>query len=306
MNWKAIVELFRAAAVDWWKDNALRLSAALAFYTALSLSPLLLTILAFGGFIFGNEAAKTQLLSEVHNVVGPEGTQAVETILTNASTPSQGTIAMVVGFITILFGATGVFAQLQDALNTVWEVPPERTSGQTGLLKSRLLGFAMVCGLAFLLLVTLIVNAGLTAMGGRFSELLPGWETLLQIANFLVSLGVTALLFAMIYKVLPQVNLRWADVWVGAALTTVLFTVGKYLVGLYLGWTAVASSYGAAGSFVVLLIWLYYSSLILLYGAEFTQVYANRYGSIAQAEEEEREALSRLESEGGVAPIAQH
>jgi membrane protein len=300
MHWNSFTKLFRDAAIAWWKDNAARQGAALAFYTALSLSPLLIMILSLGGLVFGNEAARGQLLTEIRNVVGPEGTAAVETIITNAARPSHGIIALAGGALAVLLGAIGVIVQLQDALNTIWEVKTGPASGLMGFLKNRLLSFAMICGLAMLLLVSLLANAVLLAMSKRFNELLPGWETVLQVVNFACSLGVTLLLFALIYKLLPAVDLKWADVWVGATITTVLFTVGKFIIGLYLGWCAVGSVYGAAGSFVVLLLWLYYSSLLLLFGAEFTHVYAARHGTVGQAEKESQEAIARLENEGGI------
>jgi membrane protein len=276
---RTIYELFRDASVRWWNDKAARLGAALAFYTTLSLSPILLIVIAVSGLVFGEEAARGQIVNELRDLVGQEGAGAIEAMVASAWSPTANLVAIVVGMVTLLVGATGVFAQLQDALNTVWKVEPPSGYGVWGFLKDRLLSLSMILGLGFLLLVSLVINAGLSALGTYSAGLVPtDWAVVLHIFNLLLAFGVTLAMFAMIFKFLPAARVAWPDVWVGASITAVLFTVGKYLIGLYLGMSAVGSSYGAAGSFVVLLLWIYYSTQILLFGAEFTQVYASRPG----------------------------
>jgi len=279
MNWRPWYELVRDAAVNWWTDKALRLGASLAFYTVLSLSPLVIVVLGICGLIFGPEAVQGQLVHSMQGLVGEEGAQAIQEVLKHASSPSAGILATIVGLVTLFFGATSVFIELQDALNTVWDVQAASTSGFFGFIKDRMLSFAMVCGLAFLLLVSLLADSVLMAVNQFFSGWMPEWSVILGILNQVVTFCVTAVMFGTIYKVLPAVRLAWRDVVVGALMTAGLFTVGKFLIGLYLGNSAVGSAYGAAGSFVVLLVWIYYSTLILFFGAELTQVYATRFGS---------------------------
>lgn len=264
--------------LKWWDDKAPRLGAALAFYTSLSLSPILLIVVFLSGRIFGDDVARQQVVSQLHDLVGEPGASAVETMMANAWAEGAGPLAAAVAIGTLLVGATGVFAQLQDALNDIWGVEPKASVGLWGLLKDRVLSFAMICGLAFLLLVSLVANAALNAVGGYVGGLLPNWSYVLQLANVIVSFGVTLLLFAMIFRLLPEAKIAWSDVWIGAGITALLFGVGKYLIGVYLGRSAVGTTYGAAGSFVVLLLWVYYSTQIVLFGAEFTQLYADRFG----------------------------
>ena len=275
-----IWQLLRRTAVEFWTDNAMRLGAALAFYTALSLSPLLLIVIALAGLFFGEAAARGELVGQLRGLIGDEGAQTIETMLAASRQRATGIGATLIGLGTLLIGATGVFAQLQDALNTVWNTKPETSNaGIWGAVKDRLLSFSMVCGLAFLLLVSLVVGAIVSALGEALRGWAPGASALIQVTNFVLSLALMFLMFAMIFKILPNARPRWSDVWIGAALTTGLFAIGKHLIGLYLGHAAVGSTFGAAGSFVVLLLWLYYSSLILLFGAEFTQVYSSLEGS---------------------------
>ena len=262
-------------------DNAMRLAAALAFYTALSLAPLLLIIIALAGLVFGEEAARGELSSQLNDMLGPQGAEAVNSMLASSQPKSGGLVAGLIGLGTLIFAATGVFAQLQDSLNTVWKVDPKKAAGGLwGMIRDRLLSFSMVCGMAFLLLVSFLLTAVLHAVNGVMTHWLPGMGTALGWANFVLSLFLTFVMFAMIYKVLPHTKMAWSDVWIGAAITTALFEVGRFLIGLYLGKAAPGSTFGAAGSFVVLLIWLYYSSVILLFGAEFTYVYATEKGSV--------------------------
>ena len=278
MKLKDVYPLLRDAGIEWSNDKSLRLAAAVAFYVILSLSPLVIVVLAISGAVFGAEAAQGALVHQIQDLTGPEGAKAVESMIRSASNPESGTVAFLFGIGMLIFGATGAFVQLQDALNSIWEVEEHARSGIWSFFTDRLLSFAFVCSLAFLLLVSLIINAALAGMGNLLEEWIPGWTNLVMVINFAISFGITLVLFAMIFKLLPDVIVAWKDVWIGAFLTTLLFTFGKFLIGLYLGSGSVVTAYGAAGSLVVLLLWIYYSTLILFYGAEFTQVYANHYG----------------------------
>ncbi|HKA08765.1 MAG TPA: YihY/virulence factor BrkB family protein [Gemmataceae bacterium] len=272
--------LFKETAVQFWKHKAPRLGAALAFYIALSLSPMLLVVVAIAGAVYGDEAARGQLAHQIEDTVGTEGAKAIETMLASTRAEGKGMLMTIVGVATLLLGATGLFAQLQEALDTVWDVQPEQIRGGIwGTIKDRLISFLVVCGLALLLLVSLVASAAITAANTWMAHRLPvgGWG--LQIANQVVSFFLSVILFAVIFKILPHARPAWSDVWVGAALTAALFTLGKYLIGLYLAQATPGSAYGAAGSFVVLLIWVYYSTQILLFGAEFTHVFANSHGT---------------------------
>jgi membrane protein len=280
MNWHTVWAVAKQTGKEFVADKAMRLGAALAFYTALSIAPLLLVVIGIAGLVYGEQAARGEIANQLNDLIGGEGAQAVQTMLAKSSSPGGGIMATVVGIVTLLFGATGVFASLQDALDTVWNVKPDQTtSGIWATVKDRLLSFAMVGGMAFLLLVSLVFSAILSALGGVFEQWVPYSSVWMEVGNMLLGFLLTAAMFAMIFKVLPHARPAWSDVWVGALLTAALFTLGKYLIGLYLGQASVGSTYGAAGSFVVLLVWIYYSSLILLFGAEFTQVYAQTYGS---------------------------
>jgi membrane protein len=271
--------LLKETGEDFVEDNAPRLAAALAYYTLLSLAPLIVLALAMAGLVFDEEATRGKLATELGGVVGSSGASAVEAIVRSAQTPSAGILSSAIGIIVLLFGASGVFGELQGALNTIWEVAPKPGRGIWGTVRDRLFSFAMVMGVAFLLLVSLILSAGLSAAGAFLERSLPGGEAIWQVTNFVLSLAVVAALFAVTFKVVPDVKIRWRDVWIGAVATALLFTIGKFLIGLYLGKSSVASSYGAAGSLVLLVIWVYYSSIILFFGAEFTQVYAKHFGS---------------------------
>lgn len=279
MYWRTGYEVVRDAAINWWNDKAPRLGASLAFYTVLSLSPLVIVVLGICGLVFGPEAVSGQLVNQMRGMVGEEGAQAIQEVLKNAASPSAGIVATIIGLVTLFFGATSVFIELQDSLNTVWDVQAGSTSGFFGFIWDRVLSFAMVCGLAFLLLVSLLADSVLGVVNGMVSDWMPEWSVILGVLNQIVTFGVVTLLFACVYKLLPAVRLAWRDVGMGALMTAGLFTVGKILIGLYLGNSAVGSAYGAAGSFVVLLVWIYYSTQILFFGAELTQVYATRYGS---------------------------
>lgn len=236
-------------------------------------------MIGVAGLVWGREAVQGQLVAQLQGLVGPQGGQAIQTIVANAGKHGSGVLATVVGVVTILFGATGVFVQLQNALNRVWSVEAKPGAGLWSFIRTRLISFGMVLGIGFLLLVSLILSATVAAVNTWVTSRMPALEVLAQVLTFLGSFALTTLLFAMIFKVLPDVEIAWRDVWVGAVTTALLFTVGKLLIGLYLAKSSVASTYGAAGSLVILLLWIYYSSQILFLGAEFTEVYASRYGS---------------------------
>lgn len=273
--WTLLKDTFQ----KWSTDKAPRLGAALSYYTVFSLVPLLVLTIAIAGLVFGKDAAQHAMMAQIESLVGPQSAAAIQQMLEIAQKPSSGALASLIAIGTLLLGASGVFAQLQDALNTVWDVEPKAGRGIRGVIKDRFFSFMAVLGTGFLLLVSLVLSAALAAFGKLFMNWLPGQEAVLHLANFTISFGVITLLFAMMFKLLPDAKIAWRDVWIGAGLTSLLFTIGKLLIGLYLGKSDVGSAYGAAGSLVILLVWVYYSSQILLFGAEFTSVYANRYGS---------------------------
>lgn len=279
MQKQSAFSLLKETFQEWKDDDALDLGAALSYYTIFSLAPLLLAVISIAGLVFGREAVQGQLVGQIQGLVGQQGAEAIQTMIANAGRHGSGVLATVIAVVTILFGATGVFGQLQKTLNKIWDVEPKPGAGVKGLLKARALAFGMIIGIGFLLLVSLAVSALLSGLDSYLAGLFPGAAIVLRILSFVLSFAVVTLLFAMIYRVLPDVEISWKDVWVGAAVTALLFTIGKYLIGLYLGHSSVASVYGAAGSLVVVLLWVYYSSQILFFGAEFTQVYARAYGS---------------------------
>lgn len=280
MKAKTGFDIVKESFKGWQEDGALDLGAALAYYTIFSLAPLLLIVTAVAGLVWQRDAVQGQLVGQIQGVVGQQGAEAIQTMIANAGKHGgSGVIATIIGLVTILFGATGVFVQLQSAMDRVWNVEPRPGKGLWGFVRTRILSFGMVLGIGFLLLVSLVVATAVTAFSTWATGIMPGAKVLIEGLTFLVSFGVITLLFAMIFKVLPDVKIAWRDVWVGAVVTALLFTIGKFLIGLYLAKSSVASTYGAAGSLVVLLLWIYYSSQILFLGAEFTQVYATRYGS---------------------------
>ncbi|MDB5048969.1 MAG: YihY/virulence factor BrkB family protein [Fibrobacteres bacterium] len=278
----ALFSLVKDAAAQWGNDKASRLAAALSYYTLFSIAPLLIIAISVAGLAFGREAASNQIFQQIRGLVGDSGAQAIQTMVQSASQKGSGIVGTLVGLATLLLGASGAFGQLQEALNTIWEVKPKPGQGVKGFLRSRFLSFSMVLVIAFMLMVSLVASAALAGLGGYLDRILPVPSWALQAINFLVSFAVTALLFALIYKVLPDVRIRWRDVWIGGAATALLFSIGRLLIGLYLGKSSVGSAYGAAGSLVIILLWVYYSSQILFFGAEFTKIYANRYGSHMQ------------------------
>lgn len=280
MRLKDGVRLIKGTIAEWQEDNVPVLAAALAYYTVFSLAPLLLIAIAIAGLVFGEEAARGELVRQIQGLVGKEGAEAIQSMIQNAHKPgSGGTLATIIGVVLLMFGASGVFGQLQSALNTIWEVKPKPGQGIRSFLVSRFLSFAMVLVIGFLLLVSLLLSTVLATVSHFFSNLTPGFPILGQVINFVISFGVITLLFASIYKFLPDVRVPWKNLWVGAAVTAILFNIGKLAIGLYLGNSSVGSTYGAAGSLVVLLIWVFYSAQILLIGAEFTQVYSKYRGT---------------------------
>lgn len=262
---------------QWQEDKAQQLAAALAFYSLLSLGPLLLIAISIAGLVFGQEAASGQLMAEMEGLVGEAGAGAIQTIVVNSRQETRSVIAAIIGLATLLVGASGVFGQLQGALNTIWRAPPVRRERFWQLVRKRLLSFVMVLGIGFLLLVSLVVSAVLAAMGNYLASTLPAMAGMLEMVNGLVSVAIITLLFAMMFKILPDIHIRWRDVWSGALLAALLFTLGKSFIGLYLGRSAVTSTYGAAGSLVVLMLWVYYSSLILLFGAKLAFVASGQF-----------------------------
>ena len=295
MRRSTVLYLAKTTIREWHEDKALRLGAALSYYTIFSLAPILIIVIAVAGLALGNDYARTEILSQMDNLLGKEGGEAIEQMLQNANKPKTGAMATILGVLTLLFGATGVVTQLQDALNTIWEVKPEKSAGIRGAVKDRILSIGMILSIGFLLLVSLVISAALTAISDNF-----GTAAFLQVVNIAVSIAVITVLFALIFKYLPDTNVKWRNVWIGALVTAILFTIGKTLTGVYLAKSSVASAYGAAGSLVIILVWVYYNSQILFLGAEFTQVYSGLRGDEApfrEKEEEPDELVLREEAE---------
>lgn len=295
MNVKPGFGLIKESFKEWKDDGALDLGASLAYYTIFSLAPMLLIALSIASLFWDRGQLQGQLVAQMEGLVGRQGAEAVQTMLDNANRQGSGVLGTIIGFVTILFGATGLFAALQKTLNQVWEVEAKPGQGIWSFVRTRILSFGMVLGIGFLLLVSLVVSTAVAALGKWAQGLLPGAEVLFQVLTFLLSFGLAVVLFAMIFKYLPDVKIAWRDVWTGAVATALLFTIGKFLIGLYLGRSTVASSFGAAGSVIVLLLWVYYSAQILFLGAEFTQVYASRYGSRIQPDEHAVPVVERKE-----------
>jgi membrane protein len=262
----------------------MRLGASIAYYTLFALAPVLLMAIAIAGFVFGEEAVRGEIVGQIDHLLGKEGAVAIQGLLEGASQRGSGVMATVIGTVTLVLAATGAFIELQTALNTIWRVKPKSASVWKAYLINRLQSFGLVMGIGFLLLVSLTVSAALAALGTWLSSLSPTNTTLWTIVNLLISMVVTTGLFGMLFKFLPDVRLHWKDVATGAAVTAVLFAIGQQVIGWYLGQSAVASSYGAAGSVIVLLLWVYYSCQIVLFGAEFTRVWAERHGTKVKPE----------------------
>jgi len=273
--------LIRQSVKGWWDDYAPSMGAAVSFYTLFSIAPLLIIVIAVAGLVFGADAARTEIIAQLRGLIGDAGATGVQQLLASATTSASGTAA-VIGIFTLVLGATSVFAELQSDLDPIWRVPNSATgNGLWDLLRSRLLTFGLVLAVGFLLLVSLVVSTALSAFGTWWRAFFSGWEALAQILNLLISFGLVTALFAVIYKMLPRARVEWQDVWIGAAVTSVLFSLGKLAIGAYLGTSSVTTGFGQAGSVAVLLIWVYYSAQIFLLGAEFTWVFAQRHGSRA-------------------------
>jgi membrane protein len=273
-------QLVRDSVSAWIDDFAPSMGAAISYYTVFSIAPLLLIVIAVAGLVLGREAASGQIFAQLQGLLGDDGAAAIQGMVESASLSGKSFLATAIGVVTLVIGATTVFTELQSALDRIWKSPAaEKKEGIWNLLRSRVLSFGMILAIGFLLLISLVVSAALSALGSWWAPMFGGWEILLQVVNFVVSLVVVTLLFAMIYKFLPRAKIGWHDVWIGAAATALLFTLGKFLIGLYIGKSSVASGFGAAGSLVVVLVWVYYSAQIFLLGSEFTWVYAFRHGS---------------------------
>ncbi|RUT05290.1 hypothetical protein DSM106972_041110 [Dulcicalothrix desertica PCC 7102] len=279
MIFNKVVSLFKETFEEWSKDKASRLAAALSYYTIFSIAPLLIIIIAVVGAVFGEEAARGAIEVQLRGLVGQESAALIQGAIQSASQPQQGTIASAISVLVLLFGATGLFTELQDSLNTIWEVQPKPGRAVKNMIRQRFLSFTMILGIGFLLLVSLVMSTALSATVGYFQNLLPGIDGIWQLVTFFVSFVVTTILFGLIFKVLPDVKIAWSDVLIGASITSLLFSIGRYLLGFYLARATFNSTYGAAGSIVVILFWVNYAAQILFFGAEFTQVYARRYGT---------------------------
>ena len=271
--------LARDSVNGWMDHNASRTGAALAFYTVFSLAPIILLSIAIAGLFFGEKAARGEIFEQISGLIGPSGAAAVQSVVKNASESGAGALSTVFSVLTVLIGATTALVELKAGLDKIWDVPPEQRQGFWYLVRTRLLSVGMSLALAFLLLVSLVVSAGLAAL----QKISYGWHVLaflLDWLNVLVAFALVAALFGTIYKVLPSVRIAWRDVVIGAVVTAALFSLGKYVIGVYLGNSGLGSTYGAAGSIILLLVWVYYSAQIFLFGAEFTRSYAHRFGSL--------------------------
>ena len=279
-TWRRLYNFMKEAIEAWTDDYAPSMGAALSYYTVFSIAPLLMIVISVAGLVFGEDAARGHVTAQLSGFLGQEGATAIEGLLKSVSLQNKGIVGTAVGAVLLLVGATTVFAELQSALDRIWRVPErDKPQGLIGLLRARLLSFGLILGIGFVMIVSLVASAAMSALGDWWAPLFGGWAILLQVVNFLLSFALVTLVFGMIYKFMPSVHLGWRDVWFGAVATAALFTVGKFLIGLYIGKSGVTSGFGAASSIVLLLIWVYYSAQIYLLGAEFTWVYAHRFGS---------------------------
>jgi membrane protein len=279
---KSLWPILKEAFIEFDREDIPRLGAALAYYSLFALAPLLVVAIGIAGMVFGEDAARGRVVEEIDGLIGRSGAQVIQAMLAAARQQQQSIPATVIGIVTLFLGASGAFSALHGALNQVFNAKPPSRPYIREHIRDHLLSFGMVLGIGFLLLVSLALSAILSALGSMMQARLPGGDSLWQIVNFAVSFGFTTLLFAMIYKVLPDVELAWRDVWIGALITSFFFSLGKYLIGVYLGRVSLGSSFGAAGSLVIILIWVYYSSQVVLFGAKVTQTYIRRFGSWAE------------------------
>lgn len=274
--WVFLYQIFRDAVFAWINDRAPSMGAAIAYYTIFSLAPMLVIVIGIAASAFGEEAARGAIFAQFRDLIGPEGAAALETMIQNAAIGNAGAVATVVGAATLLIGATTVFAELQASLNVIFKAAPDPASPVTAIVRTRLVSLALILAIGFLLLVSLVVSTLLAAFDRYLASVLPGLDLVLRGVSFALSFAMTAVLFAMIYKVLPDAPVAWRDVWLGAAVTALLFTAGKSLIGLYIGSSQVASAYGAAGALIIILIWVYFSAQILLFGAEVAKAFSDR------------------------------
>lgn len=296
--WQFLVRVGTA----WSEDKAPRMGAALAYYSVFALAPLLVLAIGIGGLLFDRDVARSAILQEVQNTIGEPASSALEAMIENVQKNEHSGWAALVGFVTLLIGATGVFGELQDALNTVWKVKPKQDRSWKDVFRERFFSFAIVLGTGFLLLVSLVATAMLTALGSWLSGHLPGGAVLWRVANAVISFGSITLLFALIFKLLPDVRLKWRSVWVGAAVTALLFTGGKFAIGLYLGRSSSVSTFGAAASLVIILLWVYYSAQILLFGAELTRVLVQENGERAPVQSNAQPVTASDRAKQGLEP----
>jgi membrane protein len=274
--------LIKQTVAAWIDDYAPSMGAALSYYTVFSLAPMLLIVISVAGLVFGEEAARGEIFGQLRGLMGVDAAKTIEDLLTSVSEPKEGVAATTIGIVLLLIGATSVFAELQDALDRIWRAPArDRSGGLIALVRARMLSFGMILGVAFLLIVSLVLSAVIAALGRWWSGAFGSWEVLAQTINVVLGFAVTTIGFAMIYKLMPRVKVQWRDVWLGATVTALLFTIGRVLIGVYIGKSGIASGFGAAASLVVVLIWVYYSAQVFLLGAEFTWIYARTFGSRA-------------------------
>jgi membrane protein len=293
--------LLRATMSDWYEDRAQRIGAALAYYTIFALAPGLVIVMALAGLMLG-PGAESQIIGQIRELIGEQGATAIEATIRSARNETLGATGTALALIPLVFGLWGVFGELQDGLNTIWGVTPKPGRRIRDILRERFWSFAMVVGIGFVLLVSLVLSAWLAAVGTYVGSLLPAPPAGLEALNFVISFVVITGSFALIFKLLPDVKIAWRDVWLGAAVTSLFFTVGKFLIGLYLGKSAVASAYGAAGSLVIIVVWVYYSAQILLFGAEFTKVWTKRRGSGFVPEQTAVPVTQEARAEQGLGP----
>jgi len=280
MSYRDISDLLRSAAVNWVHDYAQSMGAALAFYTMFSIAPLLLIVISVAGVAFGEDAARGEIYEQLQDLLGAPGALAVEGLLESAGKPGESVLATFLGVVLLFIGATSVFAELQDAFDRIWRAPARAgTAGLWNVVRVRLVSFGMILGIGFLLMVSLVFSAGMAALSAQWDPLFSGWATVANTIDLAVSILLATAVFAMIYKTMPRVRIDWKDVWVGAAVTSLLFLAGKFLIGVYIGRSSISSGFGAAASLVVVLLWVYYSAQIFLFGAEFTRAYSHKFGS---------------------------
>ncbi|HZQ06284.1 MAG TPA: YhjD/YihY/BrkB family envelope integrity protein [Anaerolineae bacterium] len=280
---KPLVAFAKRVFTEWGEDKVPRLAAALSYYTVFSLAPLLVIAIAIGGLVFGTDVAEKQIIGQLQGLVGAQGAELVAGAVNQTLNKNADIIGLIFGIVTIVLGATGVVGELKDSLNTIWNVAPKPGQGLFKTVFERVISLGMVLGFGFLLLVSLVVSAALTGISGYIGGYVQDWKIVAQLLELVISFGGIALVFAILFKFLPDVKVTWRDVWIGALVTALLFTVGKFALGVYLGNSQIATPFGAAGSLVILLVWVYYAAQILFLGAEITQVYANLYGRGIQA-----------------------